>query len=278
MGKAADRQAPPSDAAREAAAELIATAYGDGQLTLEEYQQRLAGVREADNAWRLERWTHDLQAPDPTWQERLRTAAADARQRLGDAVGAAWRAWCGLSRATRAVVVVAMVVLVASMAWLISVTPDGGDESARHLSSGLAELRDAVEDEFDTTEISALQIDPDYARLEVMVETDPPRTQVWAWQDGSFTEVGTPTGSSLGVFDLDDVDVAAVDETLGDALDELGVPDPSEVTTVIRPVAWSDQLRVSLIVRNDYQEEARLVLDFDGDEISRVPFEDPGSS
>lgn len=256
--------------------EVIAAAHGDGQLTLEEYQERVAGVREADSAPQMERWTHDLQTPDPTWQESMRAGVARGVRRVAGWLHAGRAAWGARSRVARAVAIVLTMVVIGSLVWMVRNIAEDADGSTSGLTSGLDDFREAYEQEFLATEVSALQIDSDYVRFEVLVESDPPRSQVWAWQDGSFDEVGGVSGTVPGVVDLAEIDVDAVDDALDAALPDLGVSDPSQVTTIIRPAAGSDRQQVTLVVRNEFDESGRLVLDLDGAEIRREPFEEPG--
>lgn len=267
-----DRQSPPSPAAREAALETLHVAYGDGQITLEEYEERAAGVRAADNAWRLERWTNDLQLPPPPtparrWWESLRTD---------------WRSYSRRTKIVLVSITLAWVVPGVGLVVYDAVRDPGQDASTvseQGLSSGLGELREAFEAEFGTTVVGRLQIDPGLARVQVLVETDPPRFQEWLWQDGSFAQQGATRGGQPGTVDLADVDVAAVEATLRSVATGLGVEDVSRVTTIIwprTPAQTSDGgERISFALRNDFGETARLTTDLDGRELSRDRFVSP---
>lgn len=277
-----DRQSPPSAAARESALEALHVAYGEGQISLEEYEERAAGVRAADNAWRLERWTSDLQlrpAPEPEpprgarrWWESLRTD---------------WRSYSRRTKIVLVSVTLAWVVPAVGLVVHDAVRDDGQDAgppgvtvSEQGLSSGLGDLRAAYEAEFDTTTVvGRLQIDPGLARVQVPVEADPPRFQEWIWQDGSFVRQGSIRGGQRGTLDLADVDVAAVDATLRGAATGLGVEDVSRVTTIIWPTSpgagvdgGDGERRISFVLRNDFGETARLTTDLDGRELDRDPF------
>lgn len=290
-----DRQAPPSREQRDRATKVLDAAYGDGQITLAEYEQRVRGVREADNAWRLERWVDDLQlpaslVPSSASSDTAQQTSLTMREFLGTRPVALHRTdqgwWHDLRRnwrrSPRSAKVTICALLLAGTgviggAIIQDVTVDEVtvvDE--RVLSSGLGEFRDAFEDEFDTTVISNLQIDPDYVRFEVLVTTDPPRSQVWAWQDDSFSKVGPVSGTRAGVVDLADIDAAAVDAALRSAVPELRVEDPSEVITIIRPDPGDAAPQITLLVRNDFEETGRLVVGPEGEELRREPFTEPG--
>lgn len=143
-------------------------------------------------------------------------------------------------------------------------------------STGLGDFRAAYAAEFETTLIGSLQIDPGYVRVEVPVETDPPRFQSWALQDGSFSSAGQVRGGRPDVVDLAEIDVDAVDEALERGVEELGVPGVSTVTTIISATGTGSHERITLVLRNEFEETARLVTDFAGRELSRQPFVGPG--
>ena len=246
--------------------EILTAAYGDGQIGPDEYDERVVGVEEADNARRLERWIDDLQVSPATRTRRKRLWWNDVR-------GNWKRASLGAKVVTCALVLAATGVVGGAIARLV-MPADSSPAVVDRLNSGLADFREAYASEFDTTVGGNLQIDPDHVRFEVLVETEPPRSQAWSWQDGTFAEVGSVRSTASGVVDLDDIDVPAIDEALRGAIPGLGVPDVSHVTTIIRPTPGVEEAQVTLMVRNAFEETARLVLDLDGEEISRQSFDE----
>lgn len=278
MSGSIDRQAPPPREAREAAIATLTAAYGDGQLTLEEYDERVAGVLAADNSWRLERWINDLQQPAKSNDQAPRQPSAFSRR-----VGTWWhdlrQDWATYPRAGK--VAVAALVLAVSGSLVGGVVhevvrDDSSAVSQPRMSSGLGEFRTQYEAEFDTTRVGELQIDPDYVRVQVPVEDEPPRFQAWALQNGSFSDVGGVRGGRAGVVDLALVDISAVEATLNDAVDELGVPDASKVTTIVSPPRSGEEERITLVISNDFSESARLSTDLAGRELTRQPFVERG--
>lgn len=270
MTDSVDRQAPPSREVREAAISTLTAAYGDGQLTLEEYDERVAGVLAADNSWRLERWINDLQVSRPSAPAAPKTSLWAALR----------RDWTRFPRAGK--VGLAALVLVTSGAWAgVEIYEAVRDEPAvviqERLTTGLGDFRAAYEAEFGMTTVGNLQIDPGYVQVAVPVEEDPPRFQRYAFQNGSFQELGGGVrGGRAGVVDLALVDVDAVEAALDVAVAELGVPEASEVTTIIQPQGTGDDERVTLVVSNQFDESARLTIDFSGQELRRQPFVEPG--
>lgn len=272
--------------------ETLFAAYGDGQLTLEEYEQRVEGVLAADNAWRLERWVNDLQVPETpeprsTWRSRLAARTAPLREGVRDG----WRAlrddWRRYPRAARvAIAGAALVVLGGSGAAVIldAVRGDSAVVAQQQVTTGLAEFREAYETEFGTTLVSRVQLDRgdddvrgDYVQVDQPVAFDPPRVQEWGWRGSSFSAVGDVRGATYGVVDLAEVDVDAVEAALRRGVAELGLPEASKVTTIIAPRLTGEdgEERITLVLRNDFEEEARLTTDFAGRELDRTPFVDP---
>lgn len=269
MTDSVDRQAPPPREVREAAIELLTTAYGEGQLTPEEYDERVAGVLAADNSWRLERWINDLQVA-PTVPTTPKTSGWAALR----------RDWATVPRAGK--VALAAVVLVVGSVWVGTAVHEPAREDSsvvvpRGVTSGIGDFRAAYEDEFGTTTVGNVQIDPGYAHVAVPVEDDPPRFQEYAFQNGSFSETrGGVRGGRAGVVDLALIDVDAVEAALADAVAELGVTGANEVTTIIQPQGSDTGERITLVISNEFDESARLTTDFAGRELRRQPFVEPG--
>ncbi len=260
-----DRQSPPTSAVREEALVTLLAAYGDGQITLAEYEERVAGVHAADNAWRLERCIDDLRGPPPpppSWRAR---ALGPLR---------AW--WDRTSRGTKVAVGAAAAALVCGLGAAVVLEQTRSDDvvvavgEERH-SSGLEKFRAAYARQFGATDIGWVQIDDDYATFEQPVEADLPRFQRWRWEDGSFRRVGSVHGGSPGTLDLAEIDVAAVDHVVRTSVETLQVEDVSSVTTVLSPQPDGAE-RITLILRNDYMEQARVTTDFSGRVLTQTPF------
>ncbi len=265
---------------REAAIETLTAAYGDGQLTLDEYDERVAGVLAADNNWRLERWINDLQTPSSLQA----TDPGRLPGRLGRHTRTWWddlrRDWAKYPRRGKVAVVALVLTLSGTLAGgaVYEAVRDAPSVVAeQQVTSGLGEFRTAYEAEFDTTTVGGLQIDPGYVRFQVPVEDDPPRFQDWTLQDDSFASTGRIRGGRPGVVDLAQIDVGAVEETLRRGVAELGVADASAVTTIISPDTGSEG-RITLVISNEFRESARVTTDFNGRELSRQPFVEPGES
>lgn len=284
MGGSEDRQAPPSRAVRDAALEQLTAAYGDGQLTAEEYEERVAGVEAADKAWRLERWINDLQPPPPP-VPTVRSRLGDGLAAVREGVRTVWRPlrddWSSWSRRTKLAVAGGLLAVTAGTVGLV-LQEAGSDNpvavTEQPVTTGLADFRDAYEAEFGTTEVAWVQINPTHAMVREPVHSDPPRYQEWLWQDGAFNPQGTPRGGRPGVVDLAEIDVDAVEATLRRVEHELGVEDVSEVVTLIAPtvvVGAVEEQRITLVLSNDFEESARITTDLDGREIRRTPFDDP---
>lgn len=278
MSGSIDRQAPPPREVREAAIATLTAAYGDGQLTLEEYDERVAGVLAADNAWRLERWINDLQQPSvkAPAPPRPRRSAFKGLRRPWEELRQDWARYPRTAKVAIAALALAVSGTLVGGVVYEAVRDDSSVVAEQRLTSGLGDFRTEYEAEFGTTTVGDLQIDPGYVRVAEPVEDDPPRFQGWAFQNGSFSEVGGVRGGPPGVVDLALVDVAAVEATLNDAVAELGVPEASKVTTIISPPGAGQEQRITLLISNDFAESARLTTDFAGQELTRQPFVEPG--
>lgn len=251
---------------RDEAVEVINAAYGEGQLTAVQREDRVHRALTATHLGDLHQLTADLQPEAPAAPEPPNP----------------WR-----SSSRRAKVAVAAAVLVVVGGGVVA-TQVGSDDDAvvravpEHVvpatAEGLAELIADQEEELGTTRSYLVSLQHEMSS--VRVPTDDGRSRFQEWrpeEDGSFTPRDEVRGAGdYREFDLADVDIDALADTIDRAWAELEVPDPTDTTLVIQHGEFDDGPRISITVSNEFGEHGYVVTDLAGRELQRREF-DPAS-
>lgn len=263
---AASKRARTAD--REAAVELINTAYVDGQLSGTERDDKVSRALEARTMAQVERATSGLQTPLPTTP-----TAAVSTGRFG-------RWWRGRSRAARTGIAA---VLVVALSGAVVAMLDQADDQRQVVQTQrrpvavdaemVSDLLVDYQSKFDTTRSYGIIVMRDWTRVLVPTEDGRARYEEWTLvTDGTFEQTGTRGADDLKEFDLADVDVDALTATIKAARSDLGVEDPRRTDVVIDHRAPQMAPEVSVSVANKYEESAYVVTDLAGKVMTREPY------
>ena len=258
---------------REAAVELINTAYVDGQLTATERDAKVSRALVARTLAQLEGVTSGLQRPQP--------AAPPTDASAGGLRG--W--WRGRSRPTRIGIAVAVMVALSAGAVVWLNQPEDEPHlgrTAREPVSGDIEtvltLLADYESEFGTTQSYGIIVMRDWTR--VLVPTDDGRARYEEWTlvaTGQFEKTGARGAEELEKFDLTGVDLDALGITLDDARAGLGVENPNRTDITIDHRTSDKRPRITVGVANKYEESAYVITNLEGNVLTSKPLRPPGS-
>lgn len=292
------RTGPPSERERDAAVHALDTAYADGQIDAEEHQERLHQVLEATEVRELSRQLLDLQGPGlpappessapprPGLRERTRSGLTYVRRELRADRQRLGGLWARLSRRAK-VGAVTGTLLLATFVGVVVV--EAREDRAERIAleeraavpsataEGFEVFCEDYEQEFGTTLVGSVRLDDDHSTVEVPIEGQDRRYQQWSREGATFRDTSRRSSGQPPI-DLAQVDTGALAENLEVARRELGVPDPDRSTLLVDIGPHDPEPRISIQVRNAFQESAWLVTDLAGNELHRRPFEIPDAA
>jgi len=263
------------DADREQVVDTLANAREQGQLSLEEYEQRTAKAEAAVTLGDLAPLTADLQGAPPPPKPRglppLATPKPTKQPRPeSDPTYVSWRrALSGL-----AVLGVLFAVCLGVILVIAALTgPDGlGSEPELHEAAGFEDFVSDLEDEFGTTEVQEVVVYPGYAVVYLPVDDEPTHVET-VYYDGSFGEP-SPSGNRAEddpLTDVSEVDGAVLATLVKQAPEALAVPDATSVYAIIEPWGDPSQTAFSIHANNEFSESGYLVAALDGHLLDAYP-------
>ncbi len=286
---------------REAAVELINTAYVDGQLSDTERDDKVARALVARTIGEVQQTTADLQDPHepspPTapsvpveapaqapGQTPTPTPTSSPTSSPASSPGNGLRSWwTGRSRAARIGIAAAIVVPLAAGSWAVLDQPEAQPGVAQtgqfQVSVDIETVTDLLADyesRFSTTRTYGVIVMRDFTRVLVPTEDGKARYEQWTLvADNAYELRDTRGASDLQELDLADVDLGALAATIDEAESGLGVEDPNRTDVIIDHQIYDDQPRIQVTVANRFGEDAYLVTDLAGNVITREPLAMP---
>ncbi len=256
---------------REAAVELINTAFVDGQLSAVERDDKVSSALVARTMGHLERATAGLQRPGP--------ATPPAVAPTGGVRG--W--WSGRSRAAR--IGIAAVLAVALCAGAVAMFDQPDDQprvrqtERRPVSVSAETVGELLTDyasKFETTQSYGVIAMRDWTRVWVPTEDGRARYQEWTLiAEGAFEQTDTRGADDLQRFDLVDVDLDALAVTIEEARSELGVEGPNRTDVAIEHRGSTKKPEITVNVVNKYKESGYLITNLGGRVLTREPYDTP---
>ena len=282
----AQRRARTAD--RDRAVETINEAYVDGQLTGDERDARVASALGARTLVQLGRVTTDLQAPKPPpatpptpapppgFREQLRRNSEKQREE--------WRRVPRWQKVTiGALATLCIGGLGASIAF--GERPDDRASSATKAQAGvsltakgMSGFVSSYESKFGTTRVVSATLATDNVVIDVPTSDGKARHEEWRYRDDEFTLVADARANAegQGPIELDDIDLARLEDNIADAKRTLGVESPTSVLVWVEREYREQRPSVRIQVSNTFQETAMLITDLDGQEVfDRTPFSAP---
>lgn len=291
------------DEDRDAVVDALGTAYSQGQIGPLEHEKRVGKALQAVRLVELERVVADLHLPeDHPALEAVHRARRTVPARFTTPAPPAPR---GMPRWQRVLVGAAAVVggaavLLVGIGVVASVTDDAADEPKPPVQTveGMAELVEAVGEEFGSPEVIAAEIHDTWAY--VLIPAGGNRFERYTWsRDGegfSRHQGGTVNDARPDLVDLADVDAEQLVENIERARAELGVEDVDDVQVTVTDAYGGTMLNVreelaadgadpdvpahvEIAVSNDFGERATLATDLTGDRVlDRSPYEPPAEA
>lgn len=256
---------------RDRAVEVINAAYAEGQLTVDEREDRVHRALLATHLGDLDQVMSDLQKAPP---QMPGTDAAEPTS---------W--WGRTSRRTKLGIAGALLVVVGGGVAIAQMGEDDSTSVGQPEQYFVPATAEAVEDliadqeaEFGTTRSYGVNLQAQLSTVDVPTDDGRARYQQWMpLGDGTFRENGEITAAGDQIeFDLADVDLEALDRQIERAWTTLEVPDPTYATLVIQHWDQHDEPRISINVTNEYEEYGYVVTDLAGRVMEQRPF-DPTS-
>ena len=232
------------DSDRQQVIDALSEAHANGQLALDEYEERSRAASAAVTLQQLNQLTGDLQAvPDIAIPAAASASTGDFSTVLDVSRLAAVGPGRMLARALigMAIVFAVIIGIVAGVAALVSGGSSfigGGKPDLHHAKDFNAFVSD-VKNEFGTTLVAEAVVYPDYAVVYVPVKDHPNYARSY-YYDGEFDDPGTSSPRTEGeaLVDLADLSGNVAEQLLAQAPEPLGVPDPD--TTYLILQSWGD--------------------------------------
>lgn len=259
-----------SDADRELCLNDIESAFADGRIDDAERESRTQAALQAKTLDELARLTSDLRPP--------------AAQRLPSFTTPT------VPKGLMPKILVAAIIpaIAAIIIWIAAssgndsspASPDSSNPNLSnqpngalklHTAAGFEKFVKATKSAFGTTTVESAAIYPDYASVNLVVKSNPRRTERWSFREGYDGEPSKSTRAAEDtVVDMAAVNVPALMDAVKRAPAELNVKEMKSIYIILDE--RDDQPAMSVYVSNEYNESGYYVFSLDGKERARYPF------
>ena len=259
-----------SDADRELCLNDIESAFADGRIDNAERESRTQSALQAKTLDELARLTSDLRPP--------------AAQRLTSFTTPTMP----MGMMPKVLVAAIIPAIAAIIIWIAAssgndsspTSPDSsnpnlnsqpGDTLKLHSAAGFEKFVKATKSAFGTTTVESAAIYPDYASVNVVVKSNPRRTERWSFREGYNGDPSKSTRAAEDtVIDMAAVNIPALMKAVKRAPAELNVKEMKSIYIVLDE--RDEQPAMSVYVSNEYNESGYYVFSLDGKEKFRYPF------
>jgi len=260
-----------SDADRELCLNDIESAFADGRIDYAERESRTQSALQAKTLDELAQLTADLR---PVGAQRP----------------SGWLSTAAVPKGLLLRVLVATIVpaLASVIIWIASTSGNSTDTPSLdssnpnlanqpnntlrlHTADGFEKFVKATRSAFGTTTVESAAIYPDYASVNIVVPSNPRRTERWSFREGYDGDLSKSSRAAEDtVVDMSAINFPALMDAVKRAPSELGVTDAKLIYIVLDE--RDDLPSMSVYVSNEYSESGYYDFTLDGKETFRYPF------